>query len=170
MSEAGDLYALAEISVTIAGFAALVSVLARRTGDFDPNREGLRLIIALECSLFIAAFALFPIILHRFGVAVEATWRLSSLVYLLSDIVFALLIARRTRAVAELWPSRALARAIWSGSAIGQLSLLLAVFGVAIATPQAFFFFTLYVNLLITGLLFLIVAWQTFVPGDSTAV
>ena len=41
--------------------------------------------------------------------------------------------------------------------------------GIARFEWQAFFFFTLYVNLIITGLLFLTVAWQTFVPNDPPA-
>ena len=74
MNDAGGLYSIAEIAVTIAGFAALVSVLSWRRGDFDARAEGLRLIVALEASLFVAAFALAPLIPHKFGLDPAVTW------------------------------------------------------------------------------------------------
>lgn len=164
MSELDELLSIAEIAVTIAGFAALVSVLAWRRDDFDPRAEGLRLVVALEASLFVAAFSLLPMIPQKFGVDDAIIWRVCALCYLLSDLAFSLVIAKRIRGIEFFWPNAVLARLIWFVSAIGQLLLLVAVIGYPADTSAAFYYSALYLNLINSGLLFLVVAWNTFIP------
>lgn len=164
MTDTSELYSIAEIAVTIAGFAALVSVLAWRRDDVDARAEGLRLIVALEASLFVAAFALLPLVPHKFGASAELAWRLAAAAYFAGDATFSVLIARRIRAVESFWPDVTLSRLIWGVSVVGQLLLVMAVIGVPAGTSSAYYFSALYANLVNSGLLFLVVAWNTFVP------
>jgi hypothetical protein len=74
------------------------------------------------------------------------------------------MIAKRIRGIERFWPNALLARLIWFMSAVGQLLLLLGVIGYPADTSAAFYFTALYLNLINSGLCFLVVAWNTFIP------
>jgi hypothetical protein len=74
------LLTVAEIAVAFAGFAGLVTVLARRPSGAEREFELVRLRDLLLLSLLAAAFALFPRLPALFGADDELTWRLSSAV------------------------------------------------------------------------------------------
>lgn len=164
MQDMSELLSIAEIAVTIAGFSALVSILAWRREDFDPKAEGLRLILALEASLFVALFSALPLVPHKFGMDGTVVWRVCAIVYLVSDVAFAILISKRIKNIDGFWPGLLLSRVIWGISLLGQVLLVLAAIGLPEGTAHAWYFSALLLNLINSGLLFLVVAWNTFVP------
>ena len=95
-----------------------------------------------------------------------STWRLAAAAYLVGDLVFAVLVSKRIREVELFWPNAVLSRLIWGFSVAGQLALAVAVVGIPAGSSEAFYFSALYLNLVNSGLLFLVVAWNTFIPRD----
>ena len=75
---------------------------------------------------------------------------------------------RRLREIelTRFWPNPSLPRLIWTVSAVGQFSLALGVIGFPPGRASALYFAALYLNLVNAGLLFLVVAWHTFVPKE----
>ena len=168
MFDSEELFSVAEIAVALAGFSALVSVLAGRTQRSDARLDSSRLLLSLEASLFVAAFALFPLLPLKFGLDEAFSWRLAAGVYLASDLAFSVSITRRSAALgADVLATKGLSWAAWIFSALGQLSLFLAVLHLAGAPPDTLFFVALYLNLINAGLCFMSVAWNTFIPDSN---
>lgn len=72
------LFTVAEVAVAFAGFAGLVTVLARRVTQSDRAVDIVRLRDLLLLSLLAVAFALFPELPFAFGAEEEITWRASA--------------------------------------------------------------------------------------------
>ena len=60
-----------------------------------------------------------------------------------------------------------MSRAIWTVSASGQLLLVVALLGFVPEYSPAVYLTVLYLNLVNSGLAFLVVAWDTFVAEDA---
>jgi hypothetical protein len=168
LSATDNLFTVAEVAIALAGFAALVGVLGRRSGRTKEREVGLRLLFGLEASLLVVAAALLPIVPLSFGLSDELVWRGSALLYLIADLGLAYMIFRRSRpleipAVAQ----PGMSRAIWTVSASGQILLLVALMGFVPEYSPAVYLTVLYLNLVNSGLAFLVVAWDTFVAEDS---
>lgn len=69
---------VAEVAVTIAGFAGLVTVLTQRLGRTHVEFDVVRFRDMLLLGLIAAAFALFPTLPAAFGASEEITWRVSA--------------------------------------------------------------------------------------------
>jgi hypothetical protein len=74
------LLTIAEVAVTFAGFASLISILGRRSSRDSPVVQAGRLRGLIISSLVVVAFALFPFVPHSFGSSPLAVWRISSAV------------------------------------------------------------------------------------------
>ena len=169
LSAADNLSSIAEVAIALAGFAALVGVLGRRSGRAKEREIGLRLLFGLEASLLVVAAALLPTVPLSFGLSGEQVWRGSAFLYLLADLTLSYMIARRSRpleipAVAQ----PGMSRAIWTVSALGQLLLVIALLGFFASHTPAVYLTVLYLNLVNSGLAFLVVAWDTFVGDESS--
>jgi hypothetical protein len=73
-----NLYTLATLAMTFAGFCAIVIVLRQTTGK---GISGFHLVLArlyLESGLFSAAFCMFPPLLALCGLTETTVWRVSS--------------------------------------------------------------------------------------------
>ena len=164
LSVVEQLSTMAEVGVALAGFAALVGVVGRRS-DGEPSPEvGLRLLFGLETSLSLVAASLLPLVPLAFGLADETVWRASASVWLIEDLALSWWIVRRARSLgvaAVVAPM--LSRAIWSASTLGQILLVGAILAVVPDRLDAFYFGALYLDTLTSALAFLSVAWQTFV-------
>lgn len=77
------LFTIAEVSVAVAGFARIVSVLASRSGRDDPGIDSTRLRIMLFTSLSAISLSFVPALVFRFGVSSDSAWRLSGAALLL---------------------------------------------------------------------------------------
>ena len=96
----------AEIAVAFAGFGGLAALLGRRRTRDDVRIDVMRLRAILEGSLVVGGSAILPVILLALDVGEEATWRISSGVYLTLSLILVSLwtmrIRRATRAGAML--------------------------------------------------------------------
>lgn len=94
MEAEGLLIGMAQIAITIAGFAAVAGSLAARNqeGRLDADR----LVIMLIYSMFALIAALAPISLWLFGVAEEWVWRGSAMFVLICCVFAAPAQVRRT--------------------------------------------------------------------------
>ncbi len=78
------LFTVAEVAVTFAGFAGLVTVVSQRLAKTQREFDVVRFRDMLLLSLITAAFALFPTLPVVFGAGEEFTWRISALLYLIA--------------------------------------------------------------------------------------
>ena len=69
LPESELLFLPAELGVALAGFSAVIGVLGSHRGTSDVRVDALRLEVMLETSLLVAALAIVPELLGRFGIA-----------------------------------------------------------------------------------------------------
>ena len=87
MANADLMLTFAEVAVTFAGFAGLVTVIAQRLSGADTTVATGRLQGMLVLSLLVAAFSFVPQLVAGFGLSEEAVWRASSGLYGLAWVV-----------------------------------------------------------------------------------
>ena len=76
------LLTLAEVSATFAGFAALVTLFARRRLEGGAAHDLLRLRLVIGVSIAAVMGALIPVAIAGYGLTETTTWKLSSAVFL----------------------------------------------------------------------------------------
>ncbi|MCP4003391.1 MAG: hypothetical protein GY725_04270 [bacterium] len=126
------LYTVAEVSVALAGFAGLVTVLARRDDASSAQRDAHLLQSMLFVSLMVTAFSLFPRLPVSFGLAPQSGWRISSGVFFVAWLVYVIPSYRRFSAVSEEFTPgwRRVANLHFGMHGFVGVGLLLGVFGV----------------------------------------
>jgi hypothetical protein len=92
----------------------------------------------LETSLLVAAFAIVPELLGRFGIAAPALWRIAGGIFLLVQIPLEFVALRRRRKMPDMTPSRFNVNTInWClsiGADLIALGLLLNLVGAHLST------------------------------------
>ena len=78
MSDTDFLFTVAEVAVTLAGFAGLVSVIAQRPAGRFADLAAHRLRTMLLYSLTATVFSLIPYLFLRAGLGDELSWRMCS--------------------------------------------------------------------------------------------
>ncbi len=73
---------LAEVSATFAGFAALVTLFARRRLEGGAAHDLMRLRLVIGASVVVVMGALIPVAFAGLGLPEEAIWRSSALIFL----------------------------------------------------------------------------------------
>ena len=96
MIEKDPLLTIAEVSVGLAGFSAIVGLLGSRSGRSDVRVDALRLQVTL------AAHAFVPVLVSIFDLEASASWRISAVAWLAIGIPSEIIAWRRTRNVPEL--------------------------------------------------------------------
>jgi hypothetical protein len=76
------LLTLAEVSATFAGFAALVTLFARRRLEGTAAHDLLRLRLVIGASVVVVMAALTPVAIAGFGLTEKLTWQLSAVIFL----------------------------------------------------------------------------------------
>ena len=76
------LLTIAEVSVALAGFSAIVGLLGNRSGRSDIKVDALRLQVMLELALMVAAGAFMPVLISLFEFDVWTTWRIAAAISL----------------------------------------------------------------------------------------
>jgi hypothetical protein len=71
------LFVIAEVGVAFAGFASIVSVLARRSGSDSAYLDASRLRGMLFSSLSAVALCFVPLVPFQYGLSAEVAWRIS---------------------------------------------------------------------------------------------
>ena len=84
MEHSDLLLTTAEVSIAFAGFASLVTLLARRSTDDRLPLDVARLRGMILFSLLALAFSLFPFLPHLLGTSAAAVWRISSVALLVA--------------------------------------------------------------------------------------
>ena len=168
MTSLDHLATIAEIAVALAGFSALVALLAARRGRANPRLEALRLQVMLESSLLVVAFALLPLIVSELGTSAGMAWRISAALFLAVDLPHMAFTMRRFRAYRDSFSS-----ADRTGSVIvqifgysGDIAALVIVSGVMTELHPGFYLTAMYLNLLVSAILFVRFAASTFVPDE----
>lgn len=82
LNHTDTLMTLAEVSATFAGFAALVSLFARRRLEGGAAHDLMRLRLVIGASVVVVMAALIPVAIAGFGLPEATIWRTSALIFL----------------------------------------------------------------------------------------
>ncbi len=150
------LLALAEIAAAFAGFAALVSVIRRSSGNrAEAAHDLLRLRLVISSSVAGVAAALIPVGLAGYGLDVDLTWRLAAIIFLVFDNGIITSFVRAYQPVRGTFPPDRLAVSVVTAMEIlEQLSLLAVVFGLDFQNGPALYVTALIANICQAGFIF----------------
>jgi hypothetical protein len=98
---------VAELSVALAGFGSLASLIGRQPGSESAAVDAGRLRGMLERSLSVMILAIFPVSLASFDVPSHIVWRVSGVLFAVSAPLLFWLPVRRLRKLPEYRPSLA---------------------------------------------------------------
>ena len=157
MEHNDTLLTIAEISVALAGFATLASIIGRRADDESRNRDALRLQIMLEVTLENMAFALAPLpFIH--SVPDPMIWRIASalrVILLVGNFTYSI---RRARSQPMAFDQHWLTVSTLCLAAIGLLANAGNAFGLGGSQAFSLYLGGLVTSLVSSALLFLAVA------------
>jgi hypothetical protein len=166
--EADLLFVIAEISVALAGFSAIIGVLGSRSGASDVRVDALRLQVMLESCLVVAAASIVPVLLSYFEVNASAAWRLASAAFLLVQVPMEVIAFMRTSSMPDMKLSKFNVNTInWClsiGADLVMLGILLDLVG---TQASAYYMLAVFSLLVMSGLLFIQFAASTFIPRDE---
>jgi len=110
--ETDVLLTIAEVAATFAGFAALVTLFARRRVAGAAVHDLLRLRLVIGASVVAVMAALIPVALEGYGLSATLTWRVSAGVFLLLIYFIIASFIASYRAVEDDFPADRLAVAV----------------------------------------------------------
>ena len=150
------LLALAEIGAAFAGFAALVSVIRRGSGQAaEAAHDLLRLRLVIGGSVAGVAAALIPVGLAGYGLDSGLVWRLAAVIFLIFDNGIIVSFLGAYQPVRGTFPPDRLAVALVSVlEAVEQASLLVVVFGLGFGNQSALYVTALIANICQAGFIF----------------
>ena len=161
------LFVLAELAVALAGFSAVIGVLSSRRESTDLKVNALRLQVMLETCFMVAAAALIPIILDKFGVNHNLLWRAASAAFLCIAIPFEIVARNRTKDMPNMTLTKINVNTINWALSIGADLILLAILLNAVGTwTDAFYIVALFGQLTLAGILFIQFSAETFTHAD----
>ena len=168
MAEQDLLLAIAEVSVGLAGFSAIVGLLGSRSSRSDLRVDALRLQVMLEASLMVAAYSFLPVLVSSFDFEVLTTWRISSAAFLIVAIPNELVALRRTRDMPDMKLNRMNINTVnWTLSLSADFIMLVVVIGVFESRAGALYLLAIFSILVMAGVLFVQFAASTFMPNDQ---
>jgi hypothetical protein len=150
------LLSLAEIAAAFAGFAALVSVIRRRTDDpGEAAHDILRLRLIISSGVVGVAGALIPVGLAGYGLPEEVVWRLSALIFLVLSYGIIVSFIGAYQPVRGDFPPDRLAVAVTTAiEVLEQASILVVVLGLPFGNPGALYVTALIGNICQAGFIF----------------
>ena len=138
LPEAGYLYALATISITYAGFAALAIILRQTIGGKPSRLDTFFIRNVLVRSFMIAGFSLLPPLLAMFKLPQATIWRASATVAAIVQCLFILIwFLRRRTVTSRPLPQLSFANVIFQ--LLTALFLLLNAAGIVLEPDAATF-------------------------------
>lgn len=168
MAEQDLLLAIAEVSVGLAGFSAIVGLLGSRSGRSDIRVDVLRLQVMLETSLLVAAYSFLPVLVSSFDFEVWTTWRISSAAFLIVSIPNEWVALRRTKDMPEMKLNRVNINTVnWTLSLTADFIMLVVLIGAFEPRAGALYLLAIFSVLLMSGVLFVQFAASTFMPNDQ---
>jgi hypothetical protein len=158
MIDTGLLIGMAQIAVTIAGFAAVASSLSARAGE--GKMDAARLVIMLIYSLYALVASLAPIALSLFGIVDEWVWRGSAIFMLTLTVIASPAQVRRTaRARAIGLPLYTIMSSV-SLFLLGIASWVLCAFNIPAGRLEATYFVGLYIGVVLATILLFRIAFS----------
>lgn len=156
LENTGTLLALAEIAASFAGFAALVSVIGRRSDQVnDAIHDLLRLRLIIATSVAGVAAALIPAGLAGYGLNPHLTYRLASLIFLIFDNGILISFVGAYKPVRGKFPPDRLAVVVvLSLEVTEQLGLSAVVLGLSPSNASALYVTALIANICQAGFIF----------------
>lgn len=150
------LLSLAEIAAAFAGFAALVSVIRRKTDrPGEEVHDLLRLRLIISSGVVGVAAALIPVGLAGYGLTNGLIWRLSSLTFLVLGYGIIFAFVNSYRPVRGGFPPDRLAVVVATSiEVVEQVSLFVVLFGVPFGNPAALYVTALIGNICQAGFIF----------------
>ena len=167
MIEQDLLLAIAEVSVGLAGFSAIVGLLGHRSGRSDIKVDALRLQAMLEMSLSVAAGAFLPVLVSLFDFEVWTTWRIATAAWLVIAIPSEILAWHRTRSMSDMKLDRLNINTInWVLCLFSDAVMVLLLIGFFESQVGAVYLLAILCYLAAAGILFIQFAASTFMPSD----
>jgi len=149
------LLSIGEIAGVFVGFAALVSVVARRAESLERDVVVFSLVHVVLSSVVVIVGALVPVAFNRYGLSELTVWRVSSGVLFALNWGQILYVSRVTLGYrSALLQRRRLSIAVWSLEPAYQVSLLLCIAGVWLDLAPAFYLTALFAALVQICLVF----------------
>ncbi len=150
------LLSLAEIAAAFAGFAALVSVIRRKTGrPGEETHDLLRLRLIISSGVVGVAAALIPVGLAGYGLPTGLVWRLSSLTFLVLGYGVVLSFVKSYKPVQGDFPPDRLAVGVATSlEVVEQVSLFVVLLGIPFGNPAALYVTALIGNICQAGFIF----------------
>jgi len=154
MEHRDTLLTIAEIAVALAGFASIVSVIARQADEKSRIADSFRLRLMLEVALRNAAFAVFPLLFLQIVPSDPVLWRVASGFYVVAALVHGLVRMRAQQGVGPPWFTRS-AYVLLAMTAVASVANVLGLGG---ANAFSLYLASLIFGLSASGLAFLAVA------------
>jgi hypothetical protein len=162
------LLTIAEVSVGLAGFSAIVGLLGHRSGRSDLKVDALRLQVMLEMSLLVAAGAFFPVLVSLFEFEVWTTWRLAAAAWLALAIPCEIIAWVRTRNMPDMTLNRLNVNTVnWVLCLVSDAVMFLVMIGLFESRVGAVYLLALFCYLAVAAVLFVQFAASTFMPHDQ---
>ena len=162
-----NLFAIAEIAGVFIGFAALVTVVRRGSGDASQQEDTFKLANVVIINVMIITAALFPVVLNSYGITPSGVWRSSSGFLWVVNLLQFVFLSRTTQGYAAAFSrSRFLLLAVLSLSPFFHVPLLLCIFGAVPELAPAFFLTAIVAAVFQSSLLFADLVISMIVPLD----
>lgn len=88
MNGTEQLILLAEVSISLAGFAGIVSTFQYKNGSENSHGDALGLAMMVHCGLLNAFFAVLPMAIYSLGVNEQLTWNISSSAHCVNYVLY----------------------------------------------------------------------------------
>lgn len=168
MIEQDLLLTIAEVSVGLAGFSAIVGLLGHRSGRSDIKVDALRLQVMLEMSLLVAAGAFLPVLVSLFDFEVWITWRVSAAAWLTIAIPSEIIAWHRTRDMPDMKLDQLNVNTVnWVLCLFSDAVMVFVMIGFFESHIGAVYLLAIFCYLAAAGILFVQFAASTFMPKDQ---
>jgi hypothetical protein len=162
------LLTIAEVSVALAGFSAIVGLLGNRSGRSDIKVDALRLQVMLEMSLLVAAGAFMPVLVSLFELDVWTSWRIATAAWLAIVIPSEIIAWFRTRDMPDMKLNRLNVNTVnWMLCLLSDGVMFLVMIGFFESNAGAVYLLALFVYLSVAAILFVQFAASTFMPSEQ---
>jgi len=162
------LLTIAEVSVGLAGFSAIVGLLGHRSGRSDIKVDALRLQTMLEMSLLVAAGAFLPVVVSLFDFEAWTTWRISTAAWLAIAVPMEIIAWFRTRTMPDMKLDRLNINTVnWVLCLFSDAAMVFVMIGFFEPQVGAVYLLAIFCYLVAAGILFVQFAASTFMPNDQ---
>jgi hypothetical protein len=162
------LLTIAEVSVGLAGFSAIVGLLGNRSGRSGIKVDALRLQVMLEMALLVAAGAFLPVVISLFELDIRTSWRISTAAWLAIAIPSEIIGWFRTRDMPDMKLDGLNVNTInWVLCLLCDSIMFIVMIGFFEAQAGALYMLALFLYLAVAAILFVQFAASTFMPSDQ---